>query len=386
MAKGLTLGSWFWTYAVRLRGVDTKQAELEHNSDDVRLRAKVQRQGASVREGREAIAELQARLSAATDRLDQRRRSSLTPKVLAQLLPLRAAERVVLAEDRAAAAARDAQFAQTSSSYEATTNDAGREALLRRLEINGLTWWVPINAAAEERTERPATQGFPLRAILQTRELSLGGVMLDLGANIGRTSIPRVLLGDIRAVYAAEPEPFNYACLVQNVVEHGLQGFVMPDRVAIGAARGDATLRQSQYLGGHRLLHSQPRHAVRSVTVPVWSVDAWMAHHRIDPDTVTFVKVDTQGSEVGVLTGAASLLARRRAAWQIEIDPSLLRGAGVDVCDVVQLLQQHFTHFIDLGSAGRGPRVQPVAAMSGALGYLGSGASKTDVLVYCASR
>jgi FkbM family methyltransferase len=385
MAKGLPLGSWFSAYTFRLRNSGANDSELANS--DARLRAKLERQSASVREGRETIAALQARLSAATERLDQRRRSSLTPKVLAQLLPLKASQRVVFAEDRAAASAREARFAQTSPAYEATSNDnSGRQAVLRRLEINGLPWWVPINAAAEERTERPATQGFPLRAILQTRELSLGGVMLDLGANIGRTSIPRVLLGDIRAVYAAEPEPFNYACLVQNVVEHALQGFVMPDRVAIGAARGEATLRQSQYLGGHRLLHTQPRHAVRSVTVPVWPVDAWIAHHGIEPDAVSFVKVDTQGSEVRVLAGAASLLARRRAAWQIEIDPSLLRGAGVDVREIVQLLQQHFTHFIDLGSAGRGPRVQPIDAMSGALGYLGSGASKTDVLVYSASR
>jgi hypothetical protein len=145
-------------------------------------------------------------------------------------------------------------------------------------------------------------------------------------------------------------------------------------------------LRQSRYMGGHRVLHTAPRKAVPMVAVPLTTVDDWMARMGVDPAAVSFVKVDTQGSEITVLRGAGALLALRRSAWQIEIDPSLLTGAGYDVATLLQLLQVHFTHAIDLGTAGRGPRVRPASALAEALGYLGDRAAKTDVLVYNAAR
>lgn len=315
---------------------------------------------------RQAVRELEVRLSMATARLDERRRNSLTPEVLANLLPLKAASRCVMGEDRIAAAAREQRLTASSDAYRTICGDeAARQAGLQRLVISGIPWWIPREREAAQRAERAAAQGFPLRAILQTRELSPG---------------------DVRAVYAAEPEPSNYACLVQNVCEHGLSGFVLPDQVAIGERRGEITLRQSRYMGGHRVLHTAPRKPVPTVTVPLTTVDAWMERLGVEPQGVSFVKVDTQGSEVTVLRGAGALLAQRRAAWQIEVDPALLQGAGFDVPDLVTLIAAHFTHVIDLGSAGRGPRVRPVAQLAESLAYLGDRAAKTDVLVYNAGR
>jgi FkbM family methyltransferase len=62
--------------------------------------------------------------------------------------------------------------------------------------------------------------------------------MLDIGASIGRMSIPRVILGDLVHAYCAEPDPLNYAALVRNVAANGLCGLVLPDQAAIGAATG----------------------------------------------------------------------------------------------------------------------------------------------------
>jgi FkbM family methyltransferase len=375
-----------------VRWFGSKQAQHTRELNRARreielLRTRLARQSANAAEAREAIAHLETRLATTTSKLDVRRRNSLTPDVLADLLPLKAATRSILSEDRAAADSREVRLTAGSDAYRLTQgDDVARQQGLERLTIGGIPWWIPRATGPSARAERAVAQGFPLRAILQTRELSIGGVMLDLGANIGRTSIPRVLLGDVRAVYAAEPEPSNYACLVQNVIEHGLRGFVLPDQVAVGDRRGEVTLRQSRYMGGHRVLHTAPRKAVPTVAVPLTTVDDWMARLGIDAGAVSFVKVDTQGSEVTVLRGAGALLALRRSAWQIEVDPGLLTGAGYDVPTLLQLLQAHFTHAIDLGTAGRGPRVRPVGALAEALGYLGDRATKTDVLVYNAGR
>jgi FkbM family methyltransferase len=240
---------------------------------------------------------------------------------------------------------------------------------------------VPFAEDDVQRIERGRSQGFPYRVILQTRELAIGGCMIDIGANIGRTSIPRVMLGDVRAVYAAEPEPSNYACLVRNVVEHKLRGFVLPDRVAIGAMRGEARLRRSRYPGGHHIVGG-PAKVNATITVPVWPLDEWVAHVKLDPDAVTFVKVDTQGSEVAVLTGAPGLLARRQASWQIEVDPALLRRASTNVKELLALLQHHFSHYIDIGTPDGGPRVRRTSGLAESLGYLGDRQTKTDLLLF----
>src|SRR5207237_8682550 len=89
--------------------------------------------------------------------------------------------------------------------------------------------------------------------ILETRELAVGRVMIDIGANVGTTSIPRALLGDFTCVYALEPDPANYACLVRNTVFNGVRGLVLPDRVAIGDSHGELTLRRVKS-GTHHLV------------------------------------------------------------------------------------------------------------------------------------
>jgi FkbM family methyltransferase len=219
--------------------------------------------------------------------------------------------------------------------------------------------------------------------ILQTREVGVGGVMLDLGASVGRTSVTRGLLGDVRAVYAAEPEPASYTALVQNVVAHGLRGIVLPDRVAVGAARGEVQLHQSRFLDGHRVLATPVTGAGHHVVqVACWPVDAWMPQVGCDPRAVTFVKVDVQGGEPEVLRGAGGLLARRQAAWQVAIAPALLAKAGRSMADLLGALEPHFTHFIDIGTppAGR-TRLQPAAGLADWLTYLGSGQPATDLLL-----
>jgi FkbM family methyltransferase len=324
--------------------------------------------------------ELEERFAASQRRLDARRRTSPRPDILRQVIKVRARHLPVTAADRTAAALRDAHLQQVSAAYAhglAETSAAG----IARIEIDGLPWWVPLDARVSRRVERAEQQGFPLRAILQTREVGLGGVMLDLGANIGRTSIPRVLLGDVRAVYAAEPEPGNYASLVRNVTEHGLRGFVLPDQVAIGAEREDVELRVSRHPGGHRVMH-RSRRPVDTITVAVWPVDQWMTRVGVEPESVTFVKVDTQGSEVRVLSGAQSLLARPHVAWQIEIDPLLLKRGGTKLKDLFTLLERHFTHFIDIGAGDRGPRARVMRDLREALAYVGTRERKTDVVVY----
>lgn len=227
-------------------------------------------------------------------------------------------------------------------------------------------------------------QKFPYRAIVQTRDLAMGGVMLDLGANTGRMSIPRAVLGDVSAIYCAEPDPVNYACLVRNIVDNGLTGLVMPDNLAVGAIDGKATLQRSRHCGGHRLV-DDPGQASSSgvVTVPSRTVDTWLADLGVDPDLVTFVKMDVQGWEPHVFAGASGLLARRHIAWQVEVSPSLLQRAGTALPAFYEFLRTHFGCFTDLSKEHPAPRGRPTAELEDALVYLAeSRHAQTDLLLF----
>jgi FkbM family methyltransferase len=343
-----------------------KQKALDREATIARLRAALERAESKSRD-------LHARL-------DRRRHSDLSQGVLRQVLAARAGRLPLVRSDAADAAAREAAFAAASPAYGAAVA-APPESPMHCVDIDGLRWWVPFAADDTERVERARRQGFPYRAILQTRELAIGGCMIDVGANIGRTSLPRLILGDVRAVYAAEPEPSNYACLVRNVTEHGLRGFVLPDRVAVGAIRGEAHLRRSRCPGGHRIV-GECGAKDATIAVQLWPLDAWVAQVGLDADAVTFVKVDTQGSEVAVMTGAPALLARRHVSWQIEVDPALLRRASTDLRELIALVQRHFDHYIDIGTPEGGPRVRSTHALAESLAYLGDRQTKTDLLLF----
>jgi len=78
------------------------------------------------------------------------------------------------------------------------------------------------------------------------------------------------------------------------------------------------------------------------------------------------------------------VLARRHIAWQIEFSPAMLQRSGRSMDEVYELLERHFTHFIDLRSEG-GARVRRTSELREALANVGKGSRRyTNVLLYSA--
>ena len=315
----------------------------------------------------------------------QLHRRILDPDVLRGTLPFRASV-VRQSAARPDARERERRFREVSASY-AHTVDA-REAIdprTRVISIDSLTWWVPLVAPDDpDRVEHALThQHFPYRVITQTREVAIGGAMIDIGANTGRMSIPRVILGDATVAYCAEPEPLNYECLVRNVRDNQLTGLVLPDRLAIGSEDGTVRLERAKSTGGHRVIDAESTSKREVLDVRVMRLDTWVDVAGIDLNQVRFVKVDVQGSELDVLRGATRVLGQKHIAWQIEIDLTILARCGVDKADLYAILQQHFTHFLDLNRHVTTPRVRSTGELPAALSYVSGGSDgRTDVVVF----
>ncbi len=214
-----------------------------------------------------------------------------------------------------------------------------------------LTWWVPRDERKDGQLADRILRArwLPLMDIAGTRQFTVGHTMLDIGANIGTTAIPRVILGDFQRVYAAEPHPTNYACLVQNVLKNGLGGLVLPDQVAISNSNGEALMKGANRIGTPRLLPpTAPDDLPGLFPVPCLTLDAWVKSMGVDLDRVAFVKSDTQGWESFVLGGAAEVLEHEHIVWEIEFSPRLLTRADCDPEEFCAQLERHFTHFTDL--------------------------------------
>ena len=330
---------------------------------------------------REQLVTQVRRLRSLTTDMGVHRHRVPSTQVLAHMLPAR----VAAFRQRAAshgAAERERVLMAASAAYRQAIEEAAQSAAPRsdEVEVAGLRWSVPQDERGRARTPE---QWVRLRAILQSREVATGGVMLDIGAHVGRIAIPRVLLGDADAVYAAEADTLNYACLVRNVVLNGVRGYVLPDRVAIGARQGAGRLTRSRWSGGHRLA---PEHASAGGSdvepVVVQTLDGWVASLGINPSEISFVSLDTQGTELDVLAGAATLLACPHIAWRIRVDPEQVTAAGHSMDGVMDALTGAFTHFIDLWKHATGDRVRPVTELKTALEYLWTDEAETELLLY----
>jgi len=324
-------------------------------------------------------------------RLDVRRQRALAMQpdeaVLEHILPLRHA--AMLAANHDGRETRESAFAARSVSYsDALANADQTPAPAERVVLAGLTWWVPLEADDTEGIAHRlgARRRLPLAEILATRELAVGRAMIDIGANVGTTSIPRALLGDFNWVYAIEPDPLNYACLVQNIVSNGVRGLVLPDRVAIGDSNGEMTMHVRRSGTHHLVTRTEHVNENERMGVPCLTLDTWVDRIGIDLSDVGFIKSDTQGWDARVLTGAQRVLARRHIAWQIEFSPPMLERSGTSVAEVFALLERHFTHFIDLRREA-GARVRGTQELRASLEEVGSARRRyTNLLLYNASR
>jgi FkbM family methyltransferase len=144
-----------------------------------------------------------------------------------------------------------------------------------------------------------------------------GDTVIDVGAHWGtHAAFYREAVGQTGKVVAYEPNPDSYQCLIRNV----------PGILAYSLALGDRSGQESlcmhpsnagaSYLGGAGPL-------VRTVTLDEHS-KLW----RDDFDRITLIKIDAEGAEPEVLSGARRTLERHRPVLFIEVNPGALERRG----------------------------------------------------------
>jgi FkbM family methyltransferase len=153
------------------------------------------------------------------------------------------------------------------------------------------------------------------RAVRLLKEHSLyrpGSTFVDVGANIGTTTVGAMRWHGFARAVALEPEPHNFLTLRLNLVANDIESSVTAFQVAVSDREGEVELALSaRSSGAHTLVQFGPdSRSDVTLTVPAVTLDSLVREGVIEPETVGLVWVDAAGAEGLVFRGASALLKR----------------------------------------------------------------------------
>ncbi len=182
---------------------------------------------------------------------------------------------------------------------------------------------------------------------------------LDVGANIGTSTITALTSHGFARAIAVEPAERNQRLLRANLALNGLEGCVVVHAAAASDAEGEVHLALSDLNSGGHEVASGRRQGERPeeiVTVAAVTLDGLAARGELDPTEVGLLWMDVQGYEGHVLAGARDVITVGMPIV-LEFHPTMLRDTGG-----MQLLEEAvagtYATFVDLRRVARGPRVE----------------------------
>jgi FkbM family methyltransferase len=181
------------------------------------------------------------------------------------------------------------------------------------------------------------------------------GTFLDIGANIGTTSIQATEFPNVDAVISFEPSRDVYALLMANVYLNKLENKIAAFRYAVGDTQsttklmlsplssGDNRIRREDHLTDFQRSESG-RESILSEDVSTIVIDDFL---RKELASIKYVWIDVQGYEYFVLKGCEALLAKDNVSVQIEYWPhGLIETNSLDLLN--QYLIANFRAYIDM--------------------------------------
>jgi FkbM family methyltransferase len=169
----------------------------------------------------------------------------------------------------------------------------------------------------------PHDNAFFIRVI--QRCLVPGATVIDAGANIGVTSMMLAAIMRDGVVYSLEPSPSAYPLLVETIAANRA-AFVHPRQLALSDHVGclqffdNPVSASASHLAGGGALGGE------SATVEATTLDAFVASQGIK--RVDFIKIDVEGFETEVLSGAREIMRRDRPGVFLEFNSFALIAFG----------------------------------------------------------
>jgi FkbM family methyltransferase len=170
------------------------------------------------------------------------------------------------------------------------------------------------------------------------RHVAPGGVVYDVGANIGiHTLLLSRLVGSNGQVYAFEPVPELFERLCENVRLNPCLPAARPVPMALSDHAGTAAFYTGHHAGAGHLVGSGPETGDRIlVTTSVLDEFVYRDHHA-PPE---FMKIDVEGAEGSVLAGGERVLNSARPIVLVD-----LHTPGQDLAVGASLTRAHYVAY-----------------------------------------
>jgi FkbM family methyltransferase len=176
---------------------------------------------------------------------------------------------------------------------------------------------------------------------------------VDVGANIGTTTIPALLSHGFETAVAIEPEPENVRVLRLNILLNDLEDRVTALPVAASNEIGRSELVVNQSRGGKHWIATDRRKLGRKnlaedaiLTVETVTLDHLVETGVIEAERTGLLWMDAEAHEGHILEGASSLLARG-TPLVLEWNPVILDRVG-DRGKIERAVAEGYTHFAGL--------------------------------------
>ncbi|OAI38811.1 hypothetical protein AYO39_03465 [Actinobacteria bacterium SCGC AG-212-D09] len=179
-----------------------------------------------------------------------------------------------------------------------------------------------------------------------------GRQFIDIGANIGTTTIPALRLHGFESAICFEPEPQNLLTLRLNLLLNGVEQRARAIRAAVSNESGEAQLVVDLKRSGEHWIATDPKmlsergKGSEPISVPTVTIDQLVADGTIDLDQVGLLWMDAQAHEGHILEGAQRLL-KRGIPVVFEWDPKALDRVAHER-QVEEIAASQYTHFVDL--------------------------------------
>jgi len=143
------------------------------------------------------------------------------------------------------------------------------------------------------------------------RQAFRGGVFLDVGANVGNHTLFAAMYLGASRVICIEPNPIAYGILRANV---GLNG--QHDKITLyPVGLSDARCRASIDIPAHNLGGGTLAPGAADAGIEVFTGD-----ELLNGSTIDFIKIDTEGMELGVIRGLANTIRRDHPSIFVEVE------------------------------------------------------------------
>jgi FkbM family methyltransferase len=163
--------------------------------------------------------------------------------------------------------------------------------------------------------------------------LSKNSRVVFAGAHIGAVLIPLIAAAGSSSVIAYEPSPRNFKLLTMNLSLNGMHG-VRALNAALGDHAGDIQFTENAInTGNSRIAASGGEITVKLATLDATVPKEW--------NSLDLIVMDTEGSEVAAMRGAASTLAKT-ANFYVEFSPQQLREQGSSAIEFAESVEKYF--------------------------------------------